>query len=856
MPENQNLNNEQQETTPSGNKIYILSRNNYDNWQGSYGNNIFFVRENSADQDKMVSVYVGESKQSNIVVTDESDIWDRLTNSYTIPEKYQVSDKLFLIKRTLATETEQETPDNTIYGIVTWNGERFIDCGIPNNVIVLTDIEEGISDLSQWLSQNIIGIKDFIYIIPNYHSIYYYDGASGYISIISVDSFVTVEMLNEVASRIPVADELTVLSKVSNSQTIFSAAGADLSNKFVITGSSGSETSEQAGPGATIFNNYNPNTVSGKQGYKYGTTAIGAYSSAFGTGNVTRGANSVAFGSSNTIGISGPNSSVFGSSNTVSGSNSSAFGSSNTVSGTNSFAFGGSNTINGGYSNIIFGIGGNTIESSASGMTVFGVGNRTSSAIGFIAGSGNTTNAGEYISVFGEKNNLEISCSSSHTVGCYNSIQGTQDDMPYPSDPDRNTPYTVGYFRVANITLGTYNENNAQANYGHYATFTTDSTVINGKKFDFGGITIGYKNTLFPTATASISIGGYCDMGTPTASSFTYTDVYNTIKTPRSIVIGSGNTLNPSHKNSRDNFVIGTSNTLYATSSSYYAYSSKVHIFGDLNNIGDSLMANGVEGSTYVIGQQNTVGPNGVGSHGNVYVIGWNNQAGIEGRNLYGESMLIGHGLSVSSSNAGSTYIGKFNTGNNHDLVIANGVGDEDKFDAVAIDGSIIKVNPNRYNSGSPDFQGDLISGHGTSITLKTISISPTLSETGTYQLDRIPVNNSIAIVHWNNTNKLEFMLNEDNKFEFNIFANSPSGETISLDQTSDYSCLLVIPKLSSFNSASDIIENFTANDASKIYLLNPDIDISSYTTIHILLFYDLSNLCAIVSGYQEVTTP
>ena len=85
MPENQNLNNEQPETTSSGNKIYILSRNNYDNWQGSYGSNIFFVRENSADQDKMVSVYVGESKQSNIVVSDESDIWDRTTNNYTIP---------------------------------------------------------------------------------------------------------------------------------------------------------------------------------------------------------------------------------------------------------------------------------------------------------------------------------------------------------------------------------------------------------------------------------------------------------------------------------------------------------------------------------------------------------------------------------------------------------------------------------------------------------------------------------------------------------------------------------------------------------------------------------------------------
>ena len=655
MPENQNLNNEQQETTPSGNKIYILSRNNYDNWQGSYGNNIFFVRENSADQDKMVSVYVGESKQSNIVVTDESDIWNRTTNDYTIPEKYQVSDKLFLIKRTLATETEQETPDNTIYGIVTWNGERFIDCGIPNNVIVLTDIEEGISDLSQWLSQNITGIKDFIYIIPNYHSIYYYDGANGYISIISVDSFVTVEMLNEVASRIPVADELTVLSKVSNSQTVFSAAGADLSGKMVIVGS---DDPVEASPGATIFNNYNPTPVSGKQGYKYGTTAIGAYSSAFGTANVTKGANSVAFGSSNTI--LGNSSVSFGSSNNIS------------VSGVNSL----------------------------------------------VSGAGN------------------------------------------------------------------------------YLT------------------------------------------------------------TSQSLICGTGNRLNADSGGTNNN-IIGTSNIVHKTGYS----ASKVHVFGDSNTIGSTLMANAIGGSTYIIGQGNTAGPNGIWSD-NTYIFGWNNKAGVTGQNFGGNSILVGQGLitqiddHASSSYSPMLYMGKFNTGNHHDIVIANGVSTSDTFDAISIDGDIIKVNPDRYVRSGSSFQGDLVSGHGTSLTLRTGTIRPSSqSITGTYQVNYLPVNNSITSVIWDNANKLEFMLNNNNEFEFRILTNN-AGETITLDQTTDYSCLLVIPKLNSFNSASDIIVNFTANDASKIYLLNPDIDISSYTTIHILLFYDLSNLCAIVSGYQEVTNP
>lgn len=669
MPENQNLNNEQPETTSSGNKIYILSRNNYDNWQGSYGSNIFFVRENSADQDKMVSVYVGESKQSNIVVADESDIWDRTTNDYTIPEKYQVSDKIFLIKRTLATGTEQETSDNTIYGIVTWNGERFIDCGVPNNVIVLTDVEEGISDLGQWLSQNITGIKDFIYIVPNYHSIYYYDGADGYISIISVDSFVTVEMLNEVESRIPVADELTVLSKVSNSQTVFSAAGADLSRKMVIVGS---DEPVEAGQGATIFNNYNPIPVSGKQGYRYGTTAIGAYSSAFGTGNVTRGANSVAFGNGNVTG----------------GSNSSAFGSYNTVLGNYSVSFGSSNSI-----------------------SVSGVNSMVSGA-------------------------------------------------------------------------------------GNYLT------------------------------------------------------------TSQSLICGTGNRLNADNGGTNNN-IIGNANIVHKTGYS----ASKVHVFGDSNTIGSTSMANAISGSTYIIGQGNTAGPNGIWRD-NTYIFGWNNKAGVTGQNFGGNSILVGQGLitqiddHASSSYSPMLYMGKFNTGNQHDIVIANGVSDSDTFDALSIDGDIIKVNPDRYVRSGSSFQGDLVSGHGTSLTLRTGTLTPpSQSITGTYQVNYLPVNNSVTSVIWDNANKLEFMLNSDNKFEFHILANN-AGETITLDQTTDYSCLLVIPKLSSFNSASDIIVNFTANDASKIYLLNPDIDISSYTTIHILLFYDLTNLCAIVSGYQEVTTP
>lgn len=805
MPENQNLNNEQQETTSSGNKIYILSRNNYDNWQGSYGNNIFFVRENSADQDKMVSVYVGESKQSNIVVADESDIWDRLTNNYTIPEKYQVSDKIFLIKRTLATGTEQETSDNTIYGIVTWNGERFIDCGVPNNVIVLTDVEEGISDLGQWLSQNITGIKDFIYIIPNYHSIYYYDGANGYISIISVDNFVTVEMLNEVASRIPMADELTVLSKVSNNQTVFSAAGADLSGKMVIVGS---DEPVEAGQGATIFNNYNPTPVSGKQGYRYGTTAIGAYSSAFGTGNVTRGSNSVAFGSSNTIGTSGANSFAIGASNTVNGSQSLAVGVSSQLSGSQCLSV--------------------------------GMGNNIQSGTGCVAlGMLNTFTGGGMCASIGQFNEITAG-SSCISLGDHNNIHA-------PSQP----PYSDTYYEIYStaiysaIAIGT--NNNVS---GH-----SFKQKVNGSLRDctnFSNIAIGHGNTISETSNGSIVIGGYQTGNTQ----FDGYDNGNTVHTPRSIVIGHNNTLNNTQSSTsrststRYNFIIGANNTMGVSG----AVAESVHVFGDHNSIGlNSSISDYSLRTTYVMGSNNSIQLDG---SNNTYVFGYENTP------LGGGTMLIGHNIRSS----GGIVIGTFNdVQTRRGIVLASGWGQGPegdpfiRFDAVHINGRDIVVDPDKKTNRS------LRSGYGTSLTLGVQILS---QQTGTtvdnvLQYGKIPGNNYIASVTWGDTNKLQFLLNSDNKFTYPppsdvepYMETSAEVQDVLLESTPDYSCLLVVPKLSSFNSASDIIVNFTANDASKIYLLNPDIDISSYTTIHILLFYDLSNLCAIVSGYQEVTTP
>ena len=62
--------------------IYILSRNNYNNFgDENYGNNIFFVRENSENLNDMVSLYVGKAKQSDVVIVNGQSVWNNITNN-------------------------------------------------------------------------------------------------------------------------------------------------------------------------------------------------------------------------------------------------------------------------------------------------------------------------------------------------------------------------------------------------------------------------------------------------------------------------------------------------------------------------------------------------------------------------------------------------------------------------------------------------------------------------------------------------------------------------------------------------------------------------------------------------------
>ena len=64
---------------------------------------------------------------------------------------------------------------------------------------------------------------------------------------------------------------------------------------------------------------------------------------------------------------------------------------------------------------------------------------------------------------------------------------------------------------------------------------------------------------------------------------------------------------------------------------------------------------------------------------------------------------------------------------------------------------------------------------------------------------------------------------------------------------------IIVLKKDPSVTDVTAIVRNFdtaTYTTLPKIYLANPDVDISGYNVVHILFYYDGLNVCALVAGY------
>ena len=241
--------------------IYILGRNNYDNFgEENYGDNIFFVRENSGEESGMVSLYVGESKQTDILdlSNDDNVEFDPATNTYNIPEKYRVKGKVFLAAKDLGNNKIQ-------YSAYLWDGTSFRECGIPNNVqLVNVNNDWNPTDPSVISA----GIKDFMYLDATRKIIYTFDGTE-YVATLTIPDTSTFATISYVDTNFVAKSDMPSNYVDNITTTVASGkikAGINLSTGQLAT-TSGNAISSTDVPLATVV--------------KQDSTAAGSYTEAY-----------------------------------------------------------------------------------------------------------------------------------------------------------------------------------------------------------------------------------------------------------------------------------------------------------------------------------------------------------------------------------------------------------------------------------------------------------------------------------------------------------------------------------------------------------------------------------------------
>lgn len=181
--------------------IYILPRANYDAFPDK-DHNIFFVRENTSETHEILSLYVGEGRQCDLLdISDVQDIdLDDPEHNYNIPIDFRIKNKLFFYLQDISVD-KQDNADitETYFKMLMWDGANFLDCGIHNNVIVCENLPDR-------------PIKNFVYIQPSIKAISVY-GENEWVQLLDLSQYA-------LASDIPQADDVTI----KNTSGVFSSA--------------------------------------------------------------------------------------------------------------------------------------------------------------------------------------------------------------------------------------------------------------------------------------------------------------------------------------------------------------------------------------------------------------------------------------------------------------------------------------------------------------------------------------------------------------------------------------------------------------------------------------------------------
>lgn len=201
-----------------------------------------------------------------------------------------------------------------------------------------------------------------------------------------------------------------------------------------------------------------------------------------------------------------------------------------------------------------------------------------------------------------------------------------------------------------------------------------------------------------------------------------------------------------------------------------------------------------------------------------------------------------------------------------YDFVIANGdpsssTPNYNKANALILNGHSITLDPSKRSANSNIYATTGASLHPN--YYESVSASgDDRDETMDYLPENCSINKfvsgtvksiSISLVSEVSTSVLSYKISTGAPYiGKEVTGSTANYRAVGSDFGKDYCSTIVFRRSTQAITASSLMTNFTAVDGSKIYLMNPDIEITTFDIINIFLFYDGFHLCAIVSGYEE----
>lgn len=740
-------------------KVVMLDRSVYDA-QTHDTNTIYFVREGTPSLSNVLSLYVGDAFQCDLLYIDENEVtFDQTSNEYNLPEKYHIKNKLLFYKQSIVTDKIDSSTDETydFFRICMWDGEKFRDTGLPNNLIVCS---EHLPDTSK-------GIKDFTYIDVMNRNIYVFDGNS-YIPILELSQYATREWVEEYHNSHQQSVNVDNITVLKTDQNVLHAAGADVAGVESTVYVDRTDYTEKSAEGAYVFNDV---------GRTNNSIAKYPCSSVFGVNNKE-------FGCAGTVG-SGSSEYVYDPQSPPDKSRAYEFGC-NIISGHDNSVRGGNQSfISGGY---------NEIRSYNNGRIL-------------------------HAAILGESNTLQSTARSTPVF-----IQGLSNQINYRG----TAPGNVTVMGASNV-LSTSDD---------FLLDTSETIIV-----------LGQGNIVYNTGISAMTEDGTYVLGRA-----------NTVTNCTSVYVG-GDQNNVRTNNSSPYCMSGT--FLYGMTNNMNCPGDRVSVFGSDNTLRKNI-PDVSEGTRFeyvsIAGHGNqlnldTSGSAHVGVYGfnsNVYgsknstMLGWANTL-----NNHEHCHLVGDNLTSFADN--TVVIGMYN-----DTVV-------DVIDPRVVIASGATGTGNTQNSMIIDGQnnihvyGDTISTSNFTSTASDISLVSDMIGTtitpssGVCHLDKLPSNNDETIINSSST--------VDTLQIDSLNVPLQGGTSTAVSNLTDYCATIAFRKGTGMLSADTILTNFNPSSVSqdpppRIYLLNPDIDISDFTVIHLLLFYDGFNMCCTVSGYMEDTTP